>query len=199
MKHENFKTCNQSGFCKRNRALADSAAEAASSWKSPYELDATTVKLAKGKLTGTVYKTLADGEKRVLPLAVSFLASGVARVTLDEELRQKGNIELRHDSKVRKERYDEAAYWAVVGGLEANEGAAVSPSDAGRTVVKYGPESAYEAVITHSPFRVEFRRDGEAHVIFNEQGLLNLEHWRAKVEPPPVEEGAEAPLQNSED
>ena len=134
-------------------------------------------------------KTLKEGEEKAkLPLTVTFLESGVARVTLDEEKRQKGDITLRHDSKARKERYNEAGKWALVGGLEVAKGAALSETaEEGYTNVFYGAGSKHKAVIRHAPFGIEFQRDGETQVKFNERGLLNLEHWRPKVEKPTEE------------
>lgn len=116
-----------------------------------------------------------------LPLTISFLKSGVARLELDEEKRQKGEIELRHGSKIRKERYNEAADWAIVGGLDLDS-VEVSLSDETRTVVKYGPAQSYEALIYHQPFRIEFLMDGKVHVQLNGKGYMNVEHWRPKVE-----------------
>ncbi|KAF2096180.1 alpha glucosidase II [Rhizodiscina lignyota] len=194
VKHENFKTCDQSGFCKRNRAYADSASAASSSWRSPYDLDSSSIIFKDGKLSGTIIKTVSTtGEKVRLPLTVNFLESGTARVVVDEEKRQKGDIVLRHESKAKKERYNEAEKWAIVGGLELSKGAAVVSSEAGYTNVKYGPQSSHEAVVRHSPFGIEFKRDGETQVQFNGRGLLNMEHWRAKVEKPEPKEGEEPP------
>lgn len=131
------------------------------------------------------------GEKVSLPLIITFLESGVARVTLNEEKRAEGQIELRHDSKARKERYNEAGSWALVGGLSPAEGAALAETtDAGYTKVVYGKGGNHQAVIRHSPFSIDFQRDGETQVKFNERGFMNLEHWRAKVEKP-VEEKME--------
>lgn len=189
VKHENFKTCDQSGFCKRNRQFADTAAAAPKSWTSPYTIDPTTIKFANGELHATVVKTLnEDAEKVQLPLTVTFLESGVARVSLDEAKRQKGDITLRHDSKVRKERYNEAGKWALVGGLKVADGAALSENaEDGYTKVFYGDGSKHQAIIRHAPFGIEFQRDGETQVKFNERGLLNLEHWRPKIEKPAEE------------
>lgn len=140
-------------------------------------------------MNAVILKTTKNGHEKVeLPLIVTFLESGVARVTLDEAKRQKGDIELRHDSKARKERYNEAGKWALVGGLKPSTGAALAEaSDAGYTKVVYGKGSKHQAIIRHSPFSIEFQRDGETQVKFNERGFLNLEHWRAKVEKPKEE------------
>ncbi|KAF1848001.1 glycoside hydrolase family 31 protein [Cucurbitaria berberidis CBS 394.84] len=183
VKHENFKKCDQSGFCKRNRQFADDVS-ASSSWTAPYALDPTSITFEKGQLNGVVLKILKEGEEKArLPLTVTFLDSGVARVTLDEEKRAKGEIDLRHDSKARKERYNEAGKWALVGGLKVFEGAALNAeAEQGYTKVVYGKGGKHQAVIRHAPFGIEFQRDGETQVKFNERGFLNVEHWRAKVE-----------------
>jgi alpha 1,3-glucosidase len=143
---------------------------------------------------------LKEGEEQVkLPLTVTFLESGVARVTLDEEKRQKGDIELRHDSKARKERYNEAGKWALIGGLKVSEGAALSEkAEQGYTKIFYGEGGKHQAVIRHHPFGIEFQRDGETQIKFNDRGLMNLEHWRPKVEKP-VEEKKEGEEEKEED
>ncbi|KAI5290699.1 hypothetical protein KEM54_000708 [Ascosphaera aggregata] len=184
VKHHDFKTCEQSGFCKRNRAYADSVLEKGPSFSSPYRLLSDSISLIDGQLQAIVIKTTNDDQKEVrLPLTISFLQSGVARVTLDEERRMKGDIELRHGSTVRKERYNEAEKWAIVGGLELGKLAKRADSSSKDvTTIRYGPDNAYSAIITHQPLRIEFQRDGDTHVAFNERGFLNLEHWRAQVE-----------------
>ena len=151
-------------------------------------------------MDAVVLKTVHNGqEKAQLPLTVTFLESGVARVTLDEAKRQKGDIELRHESKARKERYNEAGKWALVGALKTSSGAALAEAaDAGYTKIVYGKGSKHQAIIRHAPFSIEFQRDGETQVKFNERGFLNLEHWRAKVEPKPKEELKEGEEQKEE-
>lgn len=138
-------------------------------------------------LTGTVSKSLGEGYGPVsFPLKITFLDSGVARVTVDEEKRQKGDIELRHGSIARKERYNEAPKWAIVGSLDADRSASPSLA-ADATTVTYGPGNAYKAVIKQSPFAIDFWRDDQVHVKFNGKGFLNMEHWRPKIEKPPQE------------
>ena len=193
MKHENFKKCSQSGFCTRNRNYADSAVAQGAHWKAPYRLDAASIDFKNGQLHGNVLKTISNNEQVFLPLVFSFLESGVARVTLDETKRKNGEIELRHDSKIRKERYNEAEKWAIVGGLEPSSSAELSAdNEPGFTKVLYGPDKKFEAIIRHEPFEVAFRRDGVTHIQFNDRGLINMEHWRQKKEAPPKPEGEEA-------
>jgi alpha 1,3-glucosidase len=182
VKHENFKICDQSGFCKRNRAYADKAISYGSHWVAPYQIAEDTVNFKQGQLQATIFKTIDNGETVRLPLMISFLESGTARVTIDEERRQQGYIELRHNSIARKERYNEAEKWAIVGGLELSKTAVVSDSEKGYTTVQYGPANQFEAVIQHAPFNIEFKRGGVTEVVLNKRGFMNMEHWRAKVE-----------------
>ena len=128
-------------------------------------------------------KTIADGATVRLPLNITFLQSGLARVTLDEERRRTGDIELRHGSKARKERYNESPTWALVGGLDIDVSAELrGNSNKGITTVQYGEDQRSAAFIRHDPFSIDFQRDGETQVIFNHRGFLNIEHWRSQIE-----------------
>ena len=181
VKHENFKTCDQSGFCKRNRALADAAIAHGASWTSPYRIDPKTLTTKKRQVTGTILKDVEGSTEPVhLPLVISFLNSGAVRITVDEAKRQTGDIQLRHESQARKERYNEASSWAIVGGLSLGS-SQVSSSDAEGTTVQYGPEKNYKAIIRHSPFKIDFERNGQVQVRLNGQGFMNLEHWRPQI------------------
>jgi mannosyl-oligosaccharide alpha-1,3-glucosidase len=201
VKHKDFKRCEQSGFCTRNRKLADSVAANGDPYLSPYHVDPKSIKASKGQLEATVIKKTPTIETFTFPLVVSFLESGVARVTLDEGKRQKGQIELRHGSKARKERYNEAAVWALTGtGLKNDAKIKLSNEEDGFTKITYGPDNRFEAILRHTPFGIEFRKDGQKQVKLNDRGFLNMEHWRAKIEKPQVEdEDAQAPLTSSEE
>lgn len=182
VKHENFKTCAQSGFCKRNRAYADRAASSGSSWTSPYTLQERSIKISRGHVTGTILKHLGEASQAVeLPLDIHFQEHGVARVTIDETKRQKGDIELRHNSPARKERYNEVASWALIGQPKSDV-QAKGETTTKETVVTYGPQSSYKAIIRHEPFSIDFARDDKTHVKLNSNGLLSMEHWRPRVE-----------------
>ncbi len=117
-------------------------------------------------------------------------------MTIDEEKRQKGEIELRHGSKARKERYNEAESWAIVGGLDLSK-TATEERDASRSIVKYGSEGKFQAVITFAPFGIDFKRGDATQIILNDRGLLNMEHWRPKIDKPEPEkkEGEDAPAE----
>src|SRR5690606_579535 len=121
VKRENFKTCSQSGFCKRNRALADEAAAAGAKWDPSYEIDTKSIQIGEGQFRANIEETVEDGVKVDLPMVISCLQNGGARVQIDEKRRQEGKIELRNDSKARKERYNEAGKWALISDPEIDE------------------------------------------------------------------------------
>lgn len=181
VKHENFKTCDQSGFCKRNRAYADNVAAQGSSWASPYNIDHQTMIVKDGVLMAQILKTVENSKPVQLPLAITFLKSGAVRITINEAKRQSKEIELRHGSQARKERYNEASKWAIVGDLTGAE-VQIASRDKEGTTIKYGPGMKFQAIIRNSPFSVDFVRDEQVHVKLNGQGLMNMEHWRPKVE-----------------
>lgn len=153
-----------------------------SSWDSPYAIDPKTIQISNGQLKGTILKTLGnDNEPVRLPVKITFLESGVARVTVDELKRQQKDIELRHESQARKERYNEAASWALVADGTPDNKVKVEKFDK-ELIVRYGLDHRYKAVINHAPFSMDFFRDDELQIRFNHKGLLNMEHWRPKVE-----------------
>ena len=144
-------------------------------------------------MRGTILKTIdAAGETVRLPITISFLESGSARVLVDEEKRQKGEIELRHNSIARKERYNEAESFVIVGGLQLSSNAQEERATT-KTTVKYGPDGKFTAVVNFAPFAIDFARDGATQVKLNDRGLLNMEHWRPKIDKvePETKEGEE--------
>lgn len=149
-------------------------------------------------MQGIILKDVGEGLQPIrLPLLITFLKSGVARVIIDEEKRQKGDIELRHGSQARKERYNEVSDWAIVGGLDLDKNIEAQ-FGAVSTFVLYGPRKQYTAFIRHSPFSVDFSRGDQTHVKLNGKGLMNIEHWRPKVEKE-VKEGEQGIDDNTED
>jgi alpha 1,3-glucosidase len=176
-----FKTCSQSGFCRRGRALATRAKDNVDTWHSPYSVDAKSISLAsdRASLTAAVKSALYPDIK--FGLEVHVHEDGVVRVRMDEV----GGL---------KKRYDEASKWAL----------AVEPSISAHTQWKVGASSAraiigpklgHEIVVEFKPLRVVLNKNGKEQVVVNGRGLLHMEHYRDKtVEEPKVEsseEGAE--------
>ncbi|KAG8355459.1 hypothetical protein FVEN_g12881 [Fusarium venenatum] len=51
-----------------------------------------------------------------------------------------------------------------------------------QVVVHFGPSLNLEAVISLLPFSVDCKRDGTSQIRLNDQGLLNIQHWRPKLD-----------------
>ncbi|CCG83801.1 protein of unknown function [Taphrina deformans PYCC 5710] len=184
---QDFKTCKQSGFCRRNRALASKASRLGAQHVSPYRLDPSTVKLEHGSLEGIVYKTINTTTSDIaLPLHISFLKSGAVRVTLDEQRRRDLDIALPAGKEhlINKARFNEAEKYAIAGGLDVDESITTIKSHDDGFNIQYGPGKTYEMGLSFKPLKIVFSRDGETEIILNDRGLMNLEHWRSKEEVP---------------
>jgi alpha 1,3-glucosidase len=165
VKRGDFKTCAQSSFCKRNRALADRAGEAKSAWTSPYSLQSPS--FAQGSLRASISNALFPDVH--FSLEVRFQQDGVARILMDEVdgLRQ---------------RYNEAGMWAVQTEPVLAVEDAEFEVDIGeeRTSIKYA-QGRHELQIQHQPILLTFLRDGQPQIVLNGRGLLNMEHFRVKT------------------
>ncbi len=170
VKTNDFKTCSQSGFCRRGRALSARAKDAASSWKSPYSVDASSVSISPSEavVTAAVKSSLYPEIKFELEVRVH--EDGVMRVRMDEK------------DGLRK-RYDEAASWALVAEPVISKGVQWT---AGKKDVRavYGDLSV---VVAYDPLRVTLLRKGREQVVLNGQGLLHMEHFRTKESLPEVQ------------
>ena len=118
-------------------------------------------------------------------LELRFHKDGVARVIMDEVngLRQ---------------RYNEAAAWAVqtTPTLATDDGEFTVAISKDISSITYAG-GKHEVRIEHQPVKVTFLRDGQPHIVLNERGLLNMEHFRVKGIP---KEGDEAVIiQDPED
>ncbi|CAK5281912.1 unnamed protein product [Mycena citricolor] len=171
VKQQDFKTCSQAGFCRRGRALSARAAEAKSSWKSPYSVDVSSVSIASDKsvftagVKSSLYPDIQFG------LEVRVHEDGVVRVKMDEV------------NGLRK-RYDEAASWALI--AEPTISREVTWVAGKKDIrAKYGKN---EVVVVYEPLKVSLLRDGKEQVVLNGQGLLHLEHFRTKIEQTKAEE-----------
>jgi mannosyl-oligosaccharide alpha-1,3-glucosidase len=173
-----FKTCSQSGFCRRGRALAERAKDNAVTWHSPYSVDPKSLSLASDRalITAAVRSELYPDIK--FNLEVHVHEDGVVRVRMDEV------------DGLRK-RYDEAGKWALVAepSLSTHTKWKVGAS-AARAV--FGQNREHEVVVEFKPLRVVLNKNGKEQVVVNGRGLLHMEHFRNKtVEEPQVETSEE--------
>jgi alpha 1,3-glucosidase len=178
VKSADFKTCSQSGFCRRGRALAERAHEAGSSWSSPYSIDSSSISISPKEASFTAAVKSALYPEVNFGLEVHIEDDGVVRVRMDEV----GGL---------RKRYDEAAKWALVAepAISSNIQWTVGK---GAVSAKFG--DSVEVVLEFNPLRVVLRRNGKEQVILNGRGLLHMEHFRNQETPEPVveEEGSDA-------
>ncbi|KAF8342699.1 glycoside hydrolase family 31 protein [Cantharellus anzutake] len=178
-KAHDFKTCSQSAFCRRGRALAQRASENAS-WSSPYHIDAETVSFSPSQSSLTARVTSFLYPEIHFQLQVDILKNGVVRVRMDEI----GGL---------RKRYDEAASWALI------SEPALRDDDLNWVGFKKGKKggvvkAAYggvELAISYSPLKITLLRNGREEVVLNGRGLLHMEHFRNK--PNQTDEGEERP------
>lgn len=166
VKHHDFKTCSQAGFCRRGRALASRAKEVSSTWKSPYSIDAqsTAISADRSSFTATVHSSLYPNI--MFKLDVRAHDDGVFRVRMDEV------------DGLRK-RYDEAAKWALVEEPKLSKKIAWTQTKKEMKAVN----GKVELRVNYSPLRITMLRDGKEEVVLNGRGLLHMEHFRLKDEP----------------
>ncbi|KAL1918966.1 uncharacterized protein VTP21DRAFT_2347 [Calcarisporiella thermophila] len=170
VKREDFKTCEQSSFCRRNRAYADLAAER----ESPYVVDPKSLSLTDGILRGDVRNTQTD---ILLEFELHLLQDRTARLRVQEK-------------QPLKPRFDGLKDFVLV----------KQPSHATQTrLVKKGDNTevlfgeSLKVVIENAPFRMLFLDKDEPIISFNDRGFFNYEHLRHKKEAPPLvmqQEGA---------
>ncbi|KAL5638373.1 hypothetical protein ACGC1H_005151 [Rhizoctonia solani] len=173
VKHHDFKSCSQSGFCRRGRAIAQRAQDAGANWASPYTIDTTNLRISpdRSKITMPVKSSIHPDVKFQLSVVVH--EDGTARVRMDEV-------------DGLKKRYDGAADWALISTPETR-GVDWKPVDG-------GVEGTWDEVllrIRYEPLLIELIRDGRVEMSVNGRGLLHMEHFRNKPDPKPEETVAE--------
>jgi len=166
-KAHDFKTCSQSGFCRRGRALS-ARAKAAQEWTSPYSLDPQTLEVdpnrahVKAKVKNSLYPDITFG------LDVQILEDDTVRVRMDEV----GGL---------RQRYDGAADWALLEPPRLGSGIGWS---LGRNEFRlmFGPESVVEFKVQFAPLKLYLTRSGREEVVINGDGFFNMEHFRQKTQ-----------------
>jgi alpha 1,3-glucosidase len=161
VKKEDFKTCSQSAFCRRNRALADSAT-ADTEWVSPYALVKDSIRFSNNYMTADVQNIQTNN---VLVLELQVLVDNTVRVRMDEK------------SPIHP-RYKDHAQFTLV-----DEVKPIKPFKSGKNtdgVVKIVLDSERKVVVTPSPLVIEFFVNDEPVITLNERGFFNFEHLRTK-------------------
>ncbi|KAF8589491.1 glycoside hydrolase family 31 protein [Ramaria rubella] len=183
VKSQDFKTCSDTGFCRRGRALASRSNDAGSSWKSPYSVEPESIVTDTGAFVASVKSALYPEIKFSLQVRVH--DDNVVRILMDEV------------DGLRK-RYDEAAAWTLVGEPELGQVDWLQGKKDIRT--QFGGKKNLELRITFDPLKIVLLRNGREEIVLNGAGLLHMEHFRAKEEALPAEDGAPVdPEQPAED
>jgi len=167
VKEKDFKTCSQSGFCRRGRALADRARDAGTSWTSPYSIVDASIAVSddKAAAVASVKSSLYPDIKFSLELRVH--EDGVVRVRMDEV------------DGLRK-RYDEAASWALISEPVISQNVKWVKGKKDLRAAYGEKKEKIELVVQYEPLRVTLLRGGKEQVVLNGQGLLHMEHFRTK-------------------
>ncbi|KAG2158568.1 glycoside hydrolase family 31 protein [Suillus bovinus] len=163
-KPSDFKTCSQSGFCRRGRALAERSQESSSSWRSPYSIEPPQLNPHQPGFTTNVHSSIYPNVKFVLDVIIH--EDGIVRVRMDEE------------DGLRK-RYNEAAQWALVGEPLLSDDV-LWTLDGKKAKAVYGLKKDMELVVDFNPLKITLFRSGVEQVVLNGRGLLHMEHFRTK-------------------
>ncbi|KAI8095334.1 glycosyl hydrolases family 31-domain-containing protein [Thamnidium elegans] len=156
MKFDDFKKCDQSGFCKRNRAYADTLSV------SPYLLLKDTISLSSSSVHADIKNTDTN---ILLTLDLQLLKDNTARIRINEK-------------EPIKPRYDEHAKFTLVGEPEQKDMLHSDISDNG--LITLHIDNTRKVVISPQPVRIEFLVNNEPVITLNDRGFFNFEHLRTK-------------------
>ncbi|ORX49714.1 hypothetical protein BCR36DRAFT_370724 [Piromyces finnis] len=184
VKKEDFKRCDQSGFCTRQRAYADLVEKTNTKNASPYKIIPDTVELNKkeGYVTANVLKVANNTLSNANPIEVKFnlkldfLKSGSIRMHFEEA---EDNI---------KTRFDVSPY-ALENNKPENSKKIDFKNDKDSITYTFGEGNDLTTVIlTYNPFKIELVKDDEVVLAFNQNGYFNFEEHRLKESSEPNEE-----------
>ncbi|KAI5633448.1 glycosyl hydrolases family 31 domain-containing protein [Phthorimaea operculella] len=164
----NFKTCEQSGFCKRLRAINPE--------KSQFTLNLDTVIVHGNVLSAEVNTVDTEGEKKTVlwhyALRLSALVDGTFRIEIDEAdplyPRYRTQLALQGEPKA--------------------DGLKLLSNDKGKLTLEN--TQGHKVVITSEPLKFEFLdKNGEVAVVVNDNAQLIVEPLRVRRERTHDEEG----------
>ncbi|KAI5631089.1 glycosyl hydrolases family 31 domain-containing protein [Phthorimaea operculella] len=164
----NFKTCEQSGFCKRLRAINPE--------KSQFTLNLDTVIVHGNVLSAEVNTVDTEGEKKTVlwhyALRLSALVDGTFRIEIDEAdplyPRYRTQLALQGEPKA--------------------DGLKLLSNDKGKLTLEN--TQGHKVVITSEPLKFEFLdKDGEVAVVVNDNAQLIVEPLRVRRERTHDEDG----------
>eukprot|EP00794_Sanderia_malayensis_P019892 gene19892-21835_t len=172
----NFKTCQQSSFCRRNRAVQEG--------NSPFAVLPDQVVFDKDSFRANVINSKTNV---TLVLTIEALQKNTARIRINELNPIRPRYECK-DSLVKEP--------VKISYTKEKE-------DASGCKISFERNSI---TIKYKPFQLDFFQDDNLVLTLNSRGLMNFEHYRLKTErspddssPPATEESAESTEKTEED
>ncbi|KAI5968021.1 ROT2 [Candida margitis] len=163
-----FKSCEQNGFCHRNRHYAKEI-ESDPNFKSPYNVIPESISISGGTLKGTVVKESVETDIRVeFPFEIGVLGNSF-HFKLDEN--REHNQQL-----VNYRRYNETSNWAFTDGILSNTEAKFSKHK-GSVDVLY---KTHKVSIQFNPVKLSVFYKTKEVLVINDKQFLNIEHQRSK-------------------
>lgn len=158
VKHDEFKTCDQSSFCERNRNLEPG--------QSKWQIEPSSVQQTGDHLG--VEATIKNTENGAL-----------LKLTLNSLL-DSGSILKLHINELKSERTRFDAKDALSESVPKTR-LEIEKISLDSFKVKFGKENVhYGATVYYRPFKIEVFSGSNLVLVGNERGLFNFEHFRKK-------------------
>ncbi|CAO3616261.1 unnamed protein product [Cunninghamella blakesleeana] len=170
MKFEDFKTCSQSGFCKRNRAYADEVLSKGDSYQSPYTIiqDSIRIDNINDAQNSYIQADIKNRETDILfTLEMTLLQDSTVRVRVNE----KTPLHPRYDEHVKHTLVQDPIPTNAKDIIQNNN------NDGTITVVL---DDTRKVILSSNPFKIEFLLNDAPIITLNERGFFNFEHLRTK-------------------
>lgn len=174
VKHEDFKTCEQSSFCRRHRAFADLMTKETTDYvtPSPYSVVPDSVHLDGHSLVVSVQH---NTEKVPLKVTVDFLESGAVRIRGQEEKPLKPRFDDTQKYVLRNQgsqlRYAPAD--SVKLQSDAQTGASVHTAS-----YATASNSSFSVRVAEKPWTLEYLQGEKLIMQLNTKGFFHFEHLR---------------------
>ncbi|KAJ2700643.1 glucosidase II [Coemansia sp. IMI 203386] len=183
VKHEDFKTCEQSAFCNRHRTFADNMLKQPQT-ASPYSVIKNSVSLNGHVLTAAVEHSV---EKVPLKFELSFLDSGALRVRVQEE----APLKPRFDETQKVVLRDEGNSLPYVSPESIKMVSDTTDGVDTHTISYANGNTSFSVRMAENPWSLEYLVDGKPAIQLNSKGLFRFEHLREKpAEEQPAEDAS---------
>ena len=156
--HSKFKTCEQSGFCTRNRDLQNG--------QSKWEIDSNSIQ--------------QTGDHFGVEAIIKNTANSAMLKLILNSLLDNGSILKIHINELKSERSRFDAKDALKETVPKTR-LEIDKISLDSFKVKFGKDNIhYHAIIYYKPFKIELYSGTELILVGNERGLFNFEHFRKK-------------------